>query len=71
MRKEGGTMAKQKKYAEIHTVTFQYIGTDKEFNFFLKSIVYDYLTFINSKKRKFKNFSSSNRFVTILVICLV
>lgn len=41
-------MARQKKYSEIHTVTFRYIGTDKEFDFFLKSIVYDYLTFINT-----------------------
>lgn len=49
-------MARQKKYAEIHTVTFQYIGTDKEFNFFLKSVVYDYFTFINNNAKDSKTF---------------
>ena len=39
----GAVMARKSEYSTIESVTVNYIGTDEEFNLFLKNIVRDYL----------------------------
>lgn len=41
-RKKGDAMARKRKEPVVHQVTFTYIGTNNQFNAFLKAVIYDF-----------------------------